>query len=81
MDTVRVMVRFAGEFPSIEGLSRYFTGAETYNALEKAGIGFWLDQWRPAGSKGKWHASRCFVPWTSCLYVQQDGEAEGESVA
>ncbi|MBA7654347.1 hypothetical protein ES703_62224 [subsurface metagenome] len=34
-------------------------------------IGIWLENWRYAGHSGPNNKSKVFVPWTSCLMVEE----------
>jgi len=57
----------------IEGESP-FMGGVPGDTLEQKGLGIWLDHWRYAGEKGSHHKGRVFCPWTSVLFVEQNGE-------
>lgn len=48
-------------------------GDEEYipHILEKQLIGFWVEKWKYAGHSGPANRSRVFVPWTSCLYLEE----------
>jgi hypothetical protein len=57
----------------IEGDSYVFdTGVATnWDALERKKVGFWLRAWRHPDRAGPNYQGRVFVPWSSCLYVQE----------
>jgi len=41
-------------------------------------IGFWLDDYN-LDSNGRRHKGRAFIPWTSCLYLEENKENRGKS--
>lgn len=55
-----------------------FLGGGSVDSLEEKGLGFWLDGYKLDGS-GRRHKGRAFIPWTSCLYLEENKENGGKS--
>lgn len=71
----RITVKFAGEvYPALEGEAPLLAGLPGDN-LERANLGFWLVNWRLAGSKSRSRKSSLFIPWANVRYVEKpDGD-------
>jgi len=56
----------------LEGDTDVFDDEPGYGGSHKrlTALGFWLDNWRYAKVAGNNHKSRCFIPWSSCLFVE-----------
>lgn len=63
-------VRLEGEVPILGNGTGYKRGFDSH----LRDIGFWLTDWRYAGHSGPNNKSRVFMPWTSCLMVETNGE-------
>ena len=61
----------------IEGECPYMSGGQG-DRLEIQGLGVWLSDWRDNLAQGRrrYHRSRVFIPWSSCLYIETR-EAKG----
>ncbi len=61
--TIETKIR--GECPFLDG--------KPGDGLEEKGLGFWLDNYNFDGG-GRQHKGRAFIPWTSCLYLEENKE-------
>lgn len=73
---MRVIVTLVdtGKETRIEGDSPIFSNGIDYKKgfdSRLRDIGFWLDNWRYAGHSGPNQKSRVFIPWMSCLIVEE----------
>ena len=69
---VRVILTIGDKETLLEGQSEFFdhpSPANRWHLLERKGLGFWLNNWSQAGCKP--HKSGAFIPWTSCLFVEE----------
>jgi len=48
-----------------------FLDGKPGDSLERKGLGFWIDKYSLDGS-GRRQKGRVFVPWTSCLYLEEN---------
>jgi len=56
----------------IEGEALVFNGVfDGLDELERRGLGFWLTDWKYCELHAAKHDSKVFVPWTSCLFVEE----------
>lgn len=64
-----IETRVQGESPFLEG--------RPGDSLERKGLGFWLDRYSLNGN-GRRQKGRVFVPWTSCLYLEERNGGKSE---
>lgn len=54
----------------IEGESAFLDG-KPGDRLEEKKLGVWLSEWRYSDTCGANHQGRVFIPWSSCLCVEE----------
>ena len=60
-------IRLEGDAPIFDNHIDYKKGFDR----RLRDLGFWLTDWRYTGHSGPNNKSRVFLPWTSCLMVEE----------
>jgi len=66
-----IETRIRGECPFLDG--------KLGDSLARKELGVWLTDYRINGQRGRTQRGRVFIPWTTCLYLEENKENGGKS--